>query len=179
MKLAMTDWWGQSARFLGMLDVARAEGIDVTGDVYPYDVWHSDLTVLFPKRDFTNRENAQFALEHVSPPDGIILSSYSPEPALVGLSLAEIAKRKGKDPAQTLMDLIARSSGAGARAVDHRQGACARRHRSAHRLAVRQHLFRRLAGQPASARSRRIHEGAACLRARTEAARAWKRPSAR
>ena len=71
MKLAMTDWWGQSARFLGVLDKARAEGIDITGDIYPYESWHSDLTVLFPKRDFTNRESAEFALEHVSPPDGI------------------------------------------------------------------------------------------------------------
>ena len=114
MKLAMTDWWGQSARFLGILDKARAEGIDITGDIYPYEAWHSDLTVLFPKRDFTNRESAQFALDHVSPPDGIILSRYSPEPELVGLTLAEVARRKGMDPAATLMDLIARSSYEGA-----------------------------------------------------------------
>jgi len=111
MKLAMVDWWGQSARFLGILDKARAEGIDVTGDIYPYEYWHSDLTVLFPKRDFTNRETAQFVLDHVTPADGIILTTYSPEPALVGQSLAEIAKAKGTDPAAELMDLIARSSG--------------------------------------------------------------------
>ncbi len=111
MKLAMVDWWGQSARFLGVLDKARAEGVDVTGDIYPYEFWHSGLTVLFPKRDFTNRETAQFVLDHVTPADGIILTTYSPEPALVGQSLAEIAKAKGTDPAVELMDLIARSSG--------------------------------------------------------------------
>ena len=114
MKLAMKDWWGQSERFLAVLNRARAEGVDVTGDIYPYEYWHSDLTVLFPKRDFTNRESAQFALDHVSPPDGIILTSYSPEPGLVGQSLAEIAKQKGMDPAATLMDLIARSNVEGA-----------------------------------------------------------------
>ena len=111
MKLAMVDWWGQSARLLGVLDKARAEGIDVTGDIYPYEYWHSDLTVLFPKRDFTNRETAQFVLDHVTPADGIILTDYSPEPALVGQSLAAIAAAKGTDPAAELMDLIARSSG--------------------------------------------------------------------
>jgi N-acyl-D-amino-acid deacylase len=110
MKLAMKDWWGQSARFLGILDKARAEGIQVTGDIYPYEAWHSDLTVLFPKRDFKKRASAQFALDHVSPPDGIILSRYSPEPELVGMTLADIAKKKGMDPAATLMDLIERSS---------------------------------------------------------------------
>jgi N-acyl-D-amino-acid deacylase len=111
MKLAMKDWWGQSARLLGVLDKARAEGVDVTGDIYPYQYWHSDLTVLFPKRDFTDRKEAQFVLDHVTPADGIILTDYSPEPALVGMSLAEIAKLKGTDPADELMDLIARSSG--------------------------------------------------------------------
>ncbi len=111
MKLAMVDWWGQSARLLGILEKARAEGIDITGDIYPYEYWHSDLTVLFPKRDFTNRETAQFVLDHVTPADGIILTDYSPQPDLVGKSLAEIAAAKGTDPAAELMDLIARSSG--------------------------------------------------------------------
>jgi N-acyl-D-amino-acid deacylase len=112
MKLAMKDWWGQSAKLLGVLNAARAEGIDVTADVYPYDAWHSDLTVLFPDRQFT-LEKAQFALDHVSPPDGIILSNFSPEPALVGKTLEEIAAARGKSPAQTLLDLIAQSSGPG------------------------------------------------------------------
>jgi N-acyl-D-amino-acid deacylase len=120
MKLAMKDWWGQSAKLLGILNAARAEGIDVTADVYPYDAWHSDLTVLFPKRDFTNRENAQFALDHVSPPDGIIISQFSPEPALVGKTLAEIAKARGTDPAKTLMDSHRPVERARRQAVDHR-----------------------------------------------------------
>jgi N-acyl-D-amino-acid deacylase len=114
LKLAMVDLWGQSKRLLGVLESARAAGVDLTADIYPYEYWHSDLTVLFPKRDFTNRESAQFALDHVSPADGIILTRYSPEPALVGLTLAEIAKRNGIDPAAALMDLIARSSAEGA-----------------------------------------------------------------
>jgi N-acyl-D-amino-acid deacylase len=110
MKLAMKDWWGESAKLLGILNAARAEGIDITADVYPYDAWHSDLTVLFPDRQFT-LEKAQFALDHVSPPDGIILSNFSPEPALVGKTLEDVAMARGKSPAQTLLDLIAQSSG--------------------------------------------------------------------
>jgi len=111
MKLAMKDWWGQNDRLLGILDKARAEGVEITGDIYPYEYWHSDLTVLFPKRDFKNRETAQFVLDHVTPADGIVLTTYSPEPALVGKTLAEIAAAKGTDPAAELMDLIARSQG--------------------------------------------------------------------
>ena len=53
MKLAMVDWWGQSKRLLDILDKARADGVDITADVYPYEYWHSTLTVLFPDRDYT------------------------------------------------------------------------------------------------------------------------------
>ena len=106
MKLAMTDWWGQAARFTGKLDAARAEGIKVTGDVYPYEYWQSSLTVMFPKRDFDNRASAEFAVTSLSTPEGMIISAYAPEPALVGKSLAEIARARGTDPARTLMDLI-------------------------------------------------------------------------
>ena len=179
MKLAMKDWWGQSARLLGILDKARAEGIDITGDIYPYEYWHSGLTVLFPKRDFKNRETAQFVLDHVTPADGIILTDYSPEPALVGKSLAEIAAAKGTDPAAELMDLIARSQGKDDTAVDHGQGHDREGHRRAHRLALRGHLLGRLARKPASARARRLHESAARVRAREEGADARGSRSAR
>lgn len=113
MKLAMKDSWNQSARLLGVLDAARAEGIDVTADVYPYDAWHSDLTVLFPDRQFT-LEKAQFALDHVAPADGILISNFSPDSTLVGKTLEQIAKARGKGEAQTLLDLITESSGPGA-----------------------------------------------------------------
>jgi N-acyl-D-amino-acid deacylase len=105
MKLAMTDWWGQAPRYLAVLERARASGVKVTGDVYPYEFWQSGLTVLFPNRDFDNRKAAEFALKSLAPAEQIRLSSFPPEPALVGLTLAEVAARRGTDWAQTLMDL--------------------------------------------------------------------------
>jgi len=109
MKLAMTDWWGKADRYLGVLDRARAAGVDVSGDVYPYEYWQSTLTVMFPKRDFANRASAQFALEHLAHADGLRLSLFSPDPTLVGKTVADIAVQRGVDPADTLMRLIAES----------------------------------------------------------------------
>lgn len=106
-KLAMTDWWGMAPDFLAKLDAARAEGIDATLDVYPYTYWHSTLTVLWPQRDFANRATAEYILEHLAPADGLIITNYELEPALVGLTLEEVAKRRGVDAAQAAMDLIA------------------------------------------------------------------------
>ena len=99
MKLAMVDWWGQSRRLLDLLDAARAAGIDVTGDIYPYEYWQSTLTVLFPERNFADREAAEFALRSIAPPDGLLIARYEPEPALAGMTVAQIAARRGADPA--------------------------------------------------------------------------------
>jgi N-acyl-D-amino-acid deacylase len=105
-KLAITDKWGQAAAALAKLDAARREGIDVTADVYPYTYWQSDLTVLFPKRDFTDIKAAEFALTHLSTPEGMLISRYELDPSLVGKTIAQIGKVRGKSPAQTYLDLI-------------------------------------------------------------------------
>lgn len=111
MKLAMLDWWGQADRFLGVMDRARAEGVKITGDVYPYEYWQSTLGVMFPKRDFTNRASAEFALAHLAPADGLLLSTFSPDPSLVGKTVANVAAQRGVDPAKALMQLIAETRG--------------------------------------------------------------------
>jgi N-acyl-D-amino-acid deacylase len=105
-KLGMIDWWGQADRFLAAIDKARAEGVDATIDVYPYTYWQSTLTVLWPERDFANRAQADYILKHLVPPDGLLLTSYSAEPALGGKTLAQIASIKGTDPVTTLMALV-------------------------------------------------------------------------
>ncbi len=111
MKLAMTDWWGEANRYLAVLDRERAAGVDISGDVYPYEYWQSTLTVMFPKRDFDNRASAEFALKHLAPAEGLLISQFSPEPALVGKTIAQIAVLRRTDPAETLMRMIAESRG--------------------------------------------------------------------
>jgi N-acyl-D-amino-acid deacylase len=113
MKLAMMDWWGQSKRFLDVLDRARAEGIDITGDIYPYEYWQANLGVLFPDRNFKNLETAEFALKSIAPPDGLLIARYPPDPALEGQTVAQIAERNRKTPAETLSELTLRSDATG------------------------------------------------------------------
>jgi len=113
MKLAMKSLWGQADRLLAKLDAARAGGVDVTADVYPYPYWQSTMTVLFPERNFTDRATAELALTELTTPEGMIVSRYEPEPAYAGKTLAEIAKLRGTDPVTTYIDLIAKSLAAG------------------------------------------------------------------
>ncbi len=106
MKLAMRSSWGQAERLLARLDEARAEGVEVTADVYPYTFWQSSLTVLFPDRNYEDPEAAAFAVSEVSTPERMLIPQFDPEPALAGKTLAEIAALRGTDAATTLIDLI-------------------------------------------------------------------------
>lgn len=109
MKLAMTSLWGSADSTLAVLDRARAAGVEITADVYPYTYWQSTLTVLFPNRDFDNRAEARKILREIAPPEGLLLGDFRPEPALAGRTVAEISRLRRTDPATTLMALIRES----------------------------------------------------------------------
>jgi len=108
-KLAMRSLWGKADSLIALLDQARAQGIDITADIYPYLYWHSTLTVLFPKRDFENRAAAEFALTETSTPSGLLLGRYEPNSAYAGKTVAEISQMRGTDSVTTLIDLIRES----------------------------------------------------------------------
>ena len=52
----MKSLWHRAPEFIAKLDAARAEGVDITADIYPYEYWQSGLLVSLPKRDITDRE---------------------------------------------------------------------------------------------------------------------------
>jgi N-acyl-D-amino-acid deacylase len=106
IKLAMRSELGKAARLIEILDAARASGVDISADIYPYTYWESTLTVLFPDRDFENRDTAEFALSQITTPEGAYLGLYKPNPTYEGKTLREISDMRGTDPAVTLMDLI-------------------------------------------------------------------------
>jgi len=106
IKLGLVDRWGDAPKVLAKLNAARAAGIKVTADVYPYEYWQSTLTVLFPKRDFTDIAAARYALTHLTTPEGMLMGVYAPNPAYVGKTIAQIAKERAEEPAATYLYLI-------------------------------------------------------------------------
>ncbi len=106
MKLAMITLWNQADSLTHVLDRARASGVDITADVYPYTYWQSTLTVLFPKRDFANRAEAEKILKDIAKPEGLLIGNFKPNPAYQGKTVADIAVLRHEDPASTLMGLI-------------------------------------------------------------------------
>jgi N-acyl-D-amino-acid deacylase len=106
IKLARMGLWGQAASVIERLDKARAEGIDITADIYPYTYWQSTLTVLLPERDFKDLRAAEYAVTELSTPEGLTLSMFAPDNSLVGKTIAEIAELRGHSPAATYLQLI-------------------------------------------------------------------------
>lgn len=106
IKLAMVDLWGQADRLVEKLDRARAEGIDITADIYPYEYWQSTMTVLFPERNFDDLQAYEFALTALTRPEFMIIADYEADPSIVGKTLEEIAAIRGENPVQTYRDLI-------------------------------------------------------------------------
>lgn len=121
LKLAMIPLHGAADSVRRVLERARAEGIDITADVYPYPFWQSTLTVLFPGRDYGNLAEARRILREVVRPEGLRIGEYAPDSTYRGLTVAEIARRRGEDPAVTLVALIrdARAMPQGTRAVEN------------------------------------------------------------
>src|SRR5437867_91588 len=109
MKLAMRALWGQGDRLVATLNRARAEGVQVTADVYPYTMWQSTLTVLYPKRNFSDRAETEFILEQVASPTDLVIGDFALDTTYVGKDVAQIAALRRTDPATTLMALITES----------------------------------------------------------------------
>jgi len=107
IKIALKDDWGTASRLLAAFQQARAEGIDITADCYPYDFWNSTLRVLFPKKDFTSLTSAAYATEHLFDPEGSVLVRFAPDTAYKGKTVGTVAKLRHETPAQTLLYLVA------------------------------------------------------------------------
>jgi len=112
LKLAQRSLWGQADSLISLLDRARAAGVDITADIYPYTYWHSTLRVLFPERNYTDREAARYALTEVSSPEGLLISRWAPDTSYVGKTLADIAKLRRSDPVTTLIRMIQQADSA-------------------------------------------------------------------
>ena len=105
IKLADREFWGTADTVLATLNNARNDGIQLTADIYPYQRWASNLAILFPTRDFTDRAAAEFTFAHTAIPADIILSDFAPNPEFNGLSIADIAKITEQDPESALLEL--------------------------------------------------------------------------
>ena len=131
VKAAGSKVWGKTSEILALMENARAEGIDVSGDVYPYEATSTGLSMFLPK--WAHDGGRSMLIQRLKDPDiraqlseeitarrrtrgnwdKIIIASVSQNrnKLFEGLSVDAISKKLEKDPVDVVIDLLADDDG--------------------------------------------------------------------
>jgi len=109
IKLAMKRLWGSATALLERLDDARAEGVNITADIYPYTYWQSNMMVLLPERNPLDDQAIDLVMRELAPPEGIIFTHFPAEPSYVGKTLVEIASLRKESPGEAFSRMALQS----------------------------------------------------------------------
>lgn len=138
-KIIGTGNWGKSVQTLRLVDEARARGVDVTIDQYPYTASATGINVLLPPwalegenaavvarlRDPAQRAKIKAAIVDSlkvdrggGDPKNVAVSSCRWNPALAGKTLADITRERGAEPsfenaAETTMWIVEQGGASG------------------------------------------------------------------
>ena len=141
-KAISRDMWGQSVESLALVDAARARGVDITIDQYPYTASQTSITAVVPQWAQAGgtselvarledpetrrriREEIVYRIEHDrggGDPANIVIGLCEWDRSLEGKSLADILADRGDEvtmaaAADLVMEIIVRG---GARAIYH------------------------------------------------------------
>ncbi len=133
LKAAGKNNWGRMPDIVAKIEGARDAGIDIAADTYAYTAWFNSFSAFIPPwahdggdakmmerlKDPAQRARIRMDMEtpssqwdnewqEVSGPEGILVGAVQ-NPKLVelqGKTIAEIAKLWGKDPIDTIFDLL-------------------------------------------------------------------------
>lgn len=133
LKASGRENWSKLDRVLAMIEEARRSGLQITADMYTYTAGATGLNSCMPPwvydggsdaayrrlEDPETREKIAAAMRAPSnnwenlymlagSPDRILLVGFKSEALkpLTGKTLAEVARMRGKDPVETVMDLV-------------------------------------------------------------------------
>ncbi|HKP86043.1 MAG TPA: D-aminoacylase [Blastocatellia bacterium] len=130
IKALGTDVWGKSREAIDLIDKARAEGVKVTADQYPYTASGTSVTAALVPRwaevgganellkrieDAATRPRLIAEMEanlaRRGGAESLLITSAS-ERAIVGKTLGQIARQRNQNPIQTAIEII-KAGGAG------------------------------------------------------------------
>jgi N-acyl-D-amino-acid deacylase len=112
IKLGTVSVWGKAPKVVEMIAKARAAGLDITADCYPYDAWSSTITVLIPNKQYEDPVSVKKGLDDVGGPQNVTVTSCREHPTYEFKNLEEIGKMTGKSPVDVFIEIV-RSGGAG------------------------------------------------------------------
>lgn len=106
IKLGTVAVWHKSADVVAMIEAARARGVDVTADCYPYDAWHSTITVLVPNKQYDDPASVKKALDDVGGAQNVMIDRDTSHPEYEFKTLDAIAKDQGITPVALFIRIV-------------------------------------------------------------------------
>ena len=106
IKLGTVGVWNKAGEAVKLIESARRGGVDITADCYPYDAWHSTITVLVPSRKHDDPAAVKKGLDDVGGGGNVLVANCSAHRNYEGKTLDEIAKASGKSAVDVYIQIV-------------------------------------------------------------------------
>ena len=106
IKLGTAAVWHKAATSIELIEKARRSGVDITADCYPYDAWHSTLTVLVPNKRYDDPASVERALADVGGAANVTVDRMAAHPEYEFKTLEAIARTKGITPVALFIEMV-------------------------------------------------------------------------
>jgi putative CocE/NonD family hydrolase len=106
IKLGTVGVWHKAAEAIRLLDQARARGLDVSADLYPYNAWSSTITVLIPSKRYDDPEAVAQGLSDVGGAGNILITRHAAHPEYEYTTLEAVAKSRKVTPVEAFIQIV-------------------------------------------------------------------------
>jgi N-acyl-D-amino-acid deacylase len=112
IKLGTVGVWRKAADAIALIEAARARGVDVTADAYPYNAWSSTITVLVPDKRYDYPPSVERALADVGGAANVLIVRHAVHPEYEFRTLDAVAKDQHKTAVELFIQIV-KDGGAG------------------------------------------------------------------
>ncbi len=112
IKLGTVAVWGKAREAVAIIEAARARGVDVTADAYPYLAWQSTPRVLIPSKQYEDESAIRRGLDDIGGARNVQITRWPSQAQYVGQRLDAMARAEGISDIEAYRR-FARESGTG------------------------------------------------------------------
>lgn len=112
IKLGTVAVWGKAREAVAIIEAARARGVDVTADAYPYLAWQSTPRVLIPSKQYEDEAAIRRGLDDIGGARNVQITRWPSQAKYVGQRLDAMARAEGISDIEAYRR-FARESGTG------------------------------------------------------------------
>ena len=106
IKMGTTGVWGRAPEYIRVIEAARARGVDLLADCYPYDAWHSNLKVIVPNKQYEDPASVEQAIAVLGGPGRITITEFAPNRSYEKQTIEQLAQKAGISPVEMYIRLI-------------------------------------------------------------------------